>query len=892
MTPGQRPSAQSNDARVPPSWLSTLRITVPDRAEGHLDRPNVTALCMPTERRLTVLQAAGGFGKTTVLADCCREFSRRGVPTAWLTLAASDEPAVLDTYLAAAFERAGIDPLEPLLADDADPALHGDRARLLVEAIASYGQSAVLVLDEAEKLTHSDSTRLLNFLVRNCPPNLRLAIACRELPSGLDIAARTVQLLTEENLRFSRDDIARFFAGTLSRRQLATMAADSMGWPIALHVRRGEPGRQPPDRYAQRVMGGWIESRLWADLAESDREFVLDVGLLDWFDADLLDEALDRAGSLRRLNELSGVGGLLAQVRGHRGRILRLHPLIREHCAAQRQRNAPERYRAIHRRTALALARRGETVEAMRCAASADDAELVGHILAAAGGVRLWIREGPASLIVADRFLTEETLARYPRLGLVRCVVHAVGHRFEDARQSLEATVERVAEEAGAEDLEFAVDRSLVQGMLAQNGCESLASDAGRTVFAEARRLAALPNVGALERASMEFALCTEHAMKAKFDAALERGARARAGFDARSPFLTMLLDFLLGEAAMAQGRVEDALSLYRSGLRTAKVSFLKDPRLAMLGDVLVRELNFERNRFSKGLSAPHAPAELYRHATTFASYAAASEMAAERTLHETGSDKALAGIEAMWEYARDKALPALARYLSALHVAVLAEEDRVADAERTWRAASLPNTAAACFDLEGQNWREFEAIGCARLRLHTARGDYAAARRFGGALLATATERGLRRTQMRVLVLLVALERADGNPGAAAAHISAFLALFADIDYSRAIVRERAATIPALESYLETVADADQRPSAKLLLDTARAGGWVTAPALTPREDQILARLLTHTDRQIADALGLTVEGVRYHITNIFEKLGVRRRSAAVDRARSMGML
>ncbi len=892
MTSAQRPPAHASDKGLPPAWLSTLRITVPDRAEGHLERPEVTALCMPTEGRLTVLQAAGGFGKTTVLADCCRDLARRDVPTAWLTVAASDGPVVLDNYLAAAFERAGIDPLEPLRTDDADPALHHYRASLLVEAIAGYGQRAVLVLDEVEKLTHPGSARLLNFLVRNCPPNLHVAIACRELPSVLDIATGTVRLLTEKELRFSRDDIARFFGGTLSRRQLATMAADSMGWPIALHIRRSESGRPPPDRTARRFIGGWIESRLWSDLDHADREFLLDVGLLDWFDAGLLDEALDRAGSLRRLDELPGVSGLLARVRGSRGRILRLHPLIREHCAAQRRRGDPERYRTVHRRMALALARRGETVEAMRCAANADDPALVGRILAAAGGVRLWVREGPASVLVADRFLTEETLARYPGLGLVRCVVHAVGHRFEDARRSLEATAERVAGEAETEDLEFRVDRWLVQGMLAHNGCESLASDACRAVFAEARRLSALPNIDTLVRATTEYALCAEHAMKAEFDTALERGARARTGFGAHSPYMTMFLDFQLGEVAMARGRVEDALSLYRSGSRTAKASFLKDPRLAMLGDVLLRELNFERNRYTKGLSVPLAPAELYRHATTFASYAAASEMAAERMLHETGTEMALAGIEGMWEHARRKALPALARYLAALHVAVLAEDERVADAERTWHAAGFPSSGAACLDLESQNWREFEAIGCARLRLHTARGDLAAARRFGRALLATAAARGLRRVEMRVLPLLVTLERADGNPGAAAEHLSEFLALFASTDYSRSVVREREATVPALESYLGTAVDARQRFDAEKLLDTARNGGWVMAPALTPREAQVLAHLATDTDRRIAAALGLTVEGVRYHITNIFEKLGVRRRIDAVDRARAMGLV
>ena len=59
--------------------------------------------------------------------------------------------------------------------------------------------------------------------------------------------------------------------------------------------------------------------------------------------------------------------------------------------------------------------------------------------------------------------------------------------------------------------------------------------------------------------------------------------------------------------------------------------------------------------------------------------------------------------------------------------------------------------------------------------------------------------------------------------------------------------------------------------------------------PMLTPREWEVLQRLESLTDNEIAAALELTKAGVRYHVGNIFAKLEVsgppeRRASCTAD--------
>ena len=823
------------------------------------------------------------------------------MPTAWLSLDEQDDPGTLDTYLAFAFQRAGLDVLEPLRLDDRRVGHAQGRITLLLRALEVHGGPCVLALDELERVTNPEVVALLNSLVRMCPPGLHLAMSCRELPVGLDIVApvfaEAARILTAEDLRFSRVEIAQFFDRKLSRRELAVVAEASAGWPIALRIQRNartQPARERA-QLMQSVIENWVESRLWFDMTEDDREFLLDVGLLEWMDAELLDEVLGGADLMRRLEAMGGLVGLLEPVRGGAMKVWRLHPLIREHCVACRRRETPERYRAIHRRVAAVLAWRGETVAAMGHAAEAADPSLIGQILMDAGGLRFWLREGSDRLVAADRFLTDETLEMYPRLYLVRVVALAVKGRLAEARRCLQAQVlERQTNRAGTGpdgDGQPDADRCLAQALVAQNGCVSPGSEEGRALIAEVRRIMGSPGVEPLIGGTMEYGLCQVHNLQADFEQALEHGGRARRWIGTRSQYLTMALDFQFGQIAMAQGHVRDAMHWYRSGLQAAKRRFPHDRRLTVLGEVLSRELSLERNQVAEDGAAAAFSKGLWRRGAQFASYAAASGVAAELVLEARGIEAALSLLDEMREHAERTELAALVRYLVALRVAVLAGAARVSEADGSWRAGALPESFAGCLDLRAQTWREMEALSCARLRLLIARGAFDEGRRFARDLVDVATGRGLRRTWMRALALAMALEESAGERGAAVGHLSTFLELFADTDYMRPMVREGDAATLVLRAFLDANRDSPCRSSAQVLLAAAGSEA-VVVPSLSGREREVLGRLETQSDQQIGEALGISKNGVRYHVGKLFVKLKARDRFEACRRGRNMGLL
>ena len=72
---------QGGTRSVPP-WLLDHRVELPDVVAGYVERPELERRCSPLARQLAVRQAPGGFGKTALLAQCCRQLREDRIPVA------------------------------------------------------------------------------------------------------------------------------------------------------------------------------------------------------------------------------------------------------------------------------------------------------------------------------------------------------------------------------------------------------------------------------------------------------------------------------------------------------------------------------------------------------------------------------------------------------------------------------------------------------------------------------------------------------------------------------------------------------------------------------------------------------------------------------------------
>ncbi len=427
--------------------------------------------------------------------------------------------------------------------------------------------------------------------------------------------------------------------------------------------------------------------------------------------------------------------------------------------------------------------------------------------------------------------------------------------------------------------------------MMLLYGSESMGSTMMRTHLADVARLVESPHLDVLTRGVLEYSRCLAGNLTGNIAEALDHAARARPCF-AQSRYMSMFLDVQEGQAAMAQGRVEDAAELYQRAKQVATERYALDVEPAAVCSALTHELSLECGRAAPEAEPDRVPEALTRGSTPFQAYAAASGAVLEARLRDEGVESALAAADEMLDYVRNARLPALVRYVSALRVSLLATAAPIGDAERAWEAADLPPDAAGCLDLAGQTWREMEALSSARLRLAIGRRRFEEARSLASELRTAAAARGLKRTLMRALALSAVLERRAGDGAAAAAHVEEYLFAYADSPYAGPLVRERADCAELLAACLESAPGAAVGDAAPALLAAMVCADDPRQRLLSARERQVLQRLAGRRDKQIAAELGLSAYGVRYHLRNLFAKLGVRNRVEALRRAREMGLI
>ena len=883
-----------------PDPVLNRRMTVPDPTPGYFDRPALTERLTSTDHPIAVLRAPGGFGKTALLASLCQQLIGRGIPAAWLQMDEGDTREQVETCLALAFRHAGVD--VPAL-DSEEWCKTKHRIELLSDKIDTHNEPCTLALDNVELLTGPDGSDAISTLLREPPPNLRMILACRELPPSLDLLkpllAGHVDLLSVAELRFSAEETATFLGRHLSDRGLAAIDQEYAGWPIALALLRAvDLGAASYRADSTNLLGNWIESRLWRGLSTDQRDFLLDAGLLDEISPALLDEVLEYSDSLYRLQAMAEFDGLVQASPGCNDGTAVLHPLLRRHCAARRSRETPERFKTIHHRAALVLEQRGDIFAAMHHAAESGDTALLGRLIEDAGGIRLWTRTMRLASVRVIASLTRDVVKHRPRVALYHAHVLAFTDRIPEARSLYDLAAkssENFTRNPTGDVRDLHIDHIIIEMAFFIVGYTPLNNAQFQSTVARASEIAQDDGLDAHTRACLLFMLCIYEIHLARFDTAFALIEQIRQLISGgQGPRLSLHIDLQLGNMAMAQGHAQDAETYYTSVLRSAQAHYSNDPVAGVIGDALLRELQFERNRLTLPIAAGMSLHDNYtRPGNTFATQASECVIICEVTQYTTGIDEVLSVLIKMTEYVRQKKRQTLVRYLAALRVDLLATAGRTDEASRAWRAEALPSDDADCLDMKSsQDWREVEMIACARLRLYTVCEEFEAGRRFGGQLLRVTETHRLMRTAMRVYAILMALEWRAGDQDAACAHLEIFLRHYARADYARPILREADVSRQALQRLLESQPHGPTAKAVGDLLKMLAANETKNVAGFNDREMSVLKMLPYMRDKQIASELSISREGVRYYLRQIYTKLNVHNRSEAVQLAQSIGLI
>src|SRR5215203_3151760 len=192
------------------------KVRAPVRRSDALARPRLLdALLENSDRKLLLLIAPAGYGKTTLLADFATDAP---APVAWLTLDAGDrDPRIFIEYIVRALQQAdpavGLATLSALMATVEVEQRTAELARTLSSDISQHLSGVCfLALDDFHEVNESRTvTAFLDELLRVLPDNLRLLIAGRTIPD-LTVSRLAVEHnlfgFSETDLRFTAAEVA------------------------------------------------------------------------------------------------------------------------------------------------------------------------------------------------------------------------------------------------------------------------------------------------------------------------------------------------------------------------------------------------------------------------------------------------------------------------------------------------------------------------------------------------------------------------------------------------------------------------------------------------------------------------------------------------------------
>ncbi len=920
------------------SPLVETKLFIPRLRSGGLPRQRLTQrLRQGMAAKLTLVSAPAGFGKTTAVVAWLAESSPQPRSVAWLSLDADDNvPRAFWTYVVTALRRA-----LPTVGEDALRLLESRNAVVdsalatVLNELAALPQEVVLVLDDYHFIDHEAITSGMSFLLERLPTTVHVVLSTRAdpaLPLARFRAHGDLVEVRAGDLRFTPVEVAAYVDGavgpSLDTQQVAILEERTEGWIVALQLAAlSMNGRTDvadfiasfsgDDRY---VVDYLVEEVLHRQTPEV-REFLVDTCILDRLSAPLCDAVTGQLGGKVMLEELERANLFVVPLDAQR-RWYRYHHLfadvLRAHLKDDRAGDIPE----LHRRASRWYQEAGEVSAAVRHAVRAGDITGAAALVESAipdlrrrrqdSIIRGWVDVIPAD-VVRDRPVLAVLFA-----GALMAAgdFDGVEKRLDDVQRQIDAADARDAVDAGDAPSRTSSTSPRPDG--AQLAGLPAAVQMYRAALALTRGDTAATTQHA--RLAMERATDGDHLTRAAasaiiglvswsegdLDAAHRAYATTVDGMRVAGHFADILAcSITLADIRLTQGRLRDAADTYRQALLLNDTT--ADAALTGTADMYVGLAHIATERDELHQAAAHLlrshhlgedaglPQNPHRwRVATARLKLAEGDMGAALTLFD----------EAQAVYTADYS-PNV-RPIPAMRARALAAHGFVRDA-MTW---ANDQGLSAQDDLS--YLREYEHITLARVLLarHALEGDIDALSTADALLqrLLVAARAGRRNgTVIEVLALKSLTRHSRGDLGGALAHLQDALTLAEPEGYVRVFTDEGLPMATLLQvtasrhtgwAYLNRLlagcrAPVEHHAETGLLPDNSGTLGREPGEALSRRELDVLRLLSTELDGPaVARHLVVSLNTVRTHTRNIYAKLGVKSRRAAIRRAKELGLL
>ncbi len=852
-----------------------------------------------TLRAVTVV-APTGFGKTTLMAQWYATLAEHAAPraaVAWLNLDENDnDPRRLLRYLHAALRTGdpnpGVDDLRGNVPASNVPVMLEDLALRL----AARERPTILFLDDAHVVTGTDAATVVEWLFNQAGTGLRLVVGSRQSIGWPQAELRLRGQLLEidqHTLAFDSDEVRRFCASRLAHSldpaALARLQQKTEGWPAAIELLAlalndaPDAGRLITDfATTERGVLEYLSEAVFGRLPPGQRGRVHQLAQFDRFCAELAAAALGEVSPDILLAELQRRHLFLIPL-DRQGRWFRFHHLVGDYLRRHDPRDA-----SVIGASLMAggrwLFEQGMADDAIDCAVRAREWDVACRwLLKAAEDSAQRLGDG-ANLLRWLPVIPADVLDRHPLIRLSH-VFSLVFRRdvvqFERAFAGLEALTQRLAADPGgdraiADELRCALP---VQRMM----WDALRDDArGLRAVAEAW-LSAWPTARARYRGDVLNVAAFACKSAGEIDAGLDYCLRSEAVHESDGgrfgvSWSRVLRSLLL----LKRGDFRAAIDVADSGLQHIErelhghpehAAYLQGVRAAVLyefDDVSAAEQALE--------SSPDALDDLGS-----ADFVLLSSLTRARLeFHAGRPDAGLAALELGRRLGQRRNLPRVSVTLAGEQCVWLCRLGQLPAALELARAQDFDRAIHPQYDMVAD-----KAARVAPRLLMSEQAEMAIAQL--GPALVRATEKGFHHRRVELLLLhAAALQRCGRTPEALQSWRVA-LGIGERFGYRRVFLDD----LDIVSTLLHVARGHEDMRLPQWLKTTPQRSASRRPEGLTRKELRILRFLETGaSNREIADALFVSEGTLKWHLHNVYRKLGCRNRSGAIAAARRSGLL
>jgi len=876
--------------------LLTTKLFAPKLRRTLVPRPRLTEqLDVGLQRKLTLISAPAGFGKTTLVAEW---LSATHQPVTWLSLDDADnDPARFLTYFIAALQKvdSAIGGTVQAMLQGPQPPSPEALLTALINDIAATLRPFALVIDDYHVIQTLPIHQQFIFLLEHLPPQMHIVLISREDPPFPFSRLRARGQMTDirqADLRFSeeetRDFAQRVMQVELSTGDVASLYACTEGWVTGLQfaalsmqqhsdIQRLLQSLTGDNRYILDYLMDEVFQRQPAEV----QDFLLKTSILERLSAPLCDAVTGRENSRETLLSLEHANLFIVPLDEVR-QWYRYHHLFADLLRHRLETRLPDQVRMLHIQAAQWFADSGFPEDAVRHAlAAADWARAAELILSGLDGDLL--RRGETTTLRRwSETFPDTFICSHPSLCLVYAWALILTEQLDTAETYL-ARAESMGQATGT-----ATDAFLGNIAVAHVHIARVRGDHSRTVELSEKALALLPADALSERSIVALNLGITQWFAGQLDkaeAALEEAERTGRGSANMSVWIAALV--FQGRILAAQGRPQDAADLCHriveqggqasmAGLAHYDLArlFYEWNRLDAAADHVQKGIVLNLQRGSPEFQVGgHGILALIRQAQ-------GDSLAAQEALDKTTQLLGEADIS-----------PPTRLYNLVVRMLIALAKDDLEAASRIAAQAPPPQEAGSFPDLL------FLMLAQARLFLALDQQDKAAG--LIAYLHGMALSRGWCKStiQARALQALVAPNREEAlailTEALAQAEPLGYIRTFVDLgEPMRLLLAACKPQAGERKAYVDRLLGAFAAPTPAAAPSKVQDLKPEMVEPLSDREIDALHLLVAGlTNQEIALTMHVSVNTVKTHLKNIYDKLDVHNRREAILRSKELGV-